>query len=110
MTKIDNNNGFELSVISNDETKKLRARRLMRKVPKQRDGYGFMYGGGWKFEGWEVTLWDIDGRKRYSWRNTAGVTSTAYYKTKKDVLAVIATIFNGIFSEAASELNNKTKK
>ena len=55
MTKVDNNNGFELSVVSNDEKYKLRARRIMKKDGCAYDRNGKVIAGApWCFCGWDA--------------------------------------------------------
>lgn len=109
MAKVDNNNGFELAVVSNDEKYKLRARRIMKKDGCAYDRNGKVIAGApWSFCGWDVTLWSIDGRQKYSWTTSKGQRANViHFKTKKDVLAALPTIFKGNFSEAASELTKK---
>ena len=112
MAKVDNNNGFELAVVSNDEKYKLRARRIMKKDGCAYDRNGKVIAGApWSFCGWDVTLWSIDGRQKYSWTTSKGQRANViHFKTKKDVLAAINTVWHGIFSEAAAELSVKPKK
>lgn len=112
MAKIQQNDGYMVVAISNDETKKLRARRIMLK-----DGCAYnkngkcIAGSPWSFQGWKMTLWSADGEKRYSWTTKNGAKANYYhFKTKKDVLAAISTVWHGIFSEAAAELSVKPKK